>query len=483
MKEIITRNFINTDIQFVEGLNKDKIYDLKEFDGAINYWKIVLYDGYNLRPGNKICIYDSTIGFLYTSLFFAAAELGLEVITPPEKATDESGYVEHLEIMTQDQGLFDAAIIDDINQKSSNVASMASRYCKVVIPDSAFFSYKIKDDQLYKHLSETVFANEDSILVHATTSGSTGIPKPLKYTHKQLHRIAIRNVDVLGYTNNSVCHTRNLHHSFILMTHFLPSIHASKNHYSFPVGRWENIREFIELIKQSKITKVAITYKGLIDDVFSIMSKDNEKFEHDISIIVGGFHVSGDFVKLAKQVNIQEILSLFGTNETFGPLFVKHIKTDQDFSAYRPDWYPPTDGDFFTITSVGNKISVTADSIGIKDIVVEDTLIGDNTSGYIHKGRENLFRINEIYFTIPEIHETVVPYCDGSFDICVDSSNQKLYLAVWSGEVEFEKLNLAMKEKFKLLQFDNYSRLDRDNYSGFKVNMNLLRNFFNTKKE
>ena len=110
-------------------------------------------------------------------------------------------------------------------------------------------------------------------------------------------------------------------------------------------------------------------------------------------------------------------------------------------------------------------------------------MIGDNITGYVHKGRENLFRINEIYFTIPEIHETVVPYCDGDFDICVDASNQKLYLAVWSGNVEFEKLNLAMKEKFKLLQFDKYSRLDRDNYSGFKVNMNLLRNFFNTIKE
>lgn len=483
MKEVITRDFINQRIRFVECLNKDKVYNIKEFNDTINYWKIILYEGYNLRPGNRICIYDSTIGFLYTSLFFAASELGLEIITPPEKATDESGYVEHLEIMTQEQGLFDAAIIDEINQKSSNVSAMAQRYCKSIISDQAFFSYKIKDDQLYKYLVDNVLCTEDSILVHATTSGSTGIPKPLKYTHKQLHRIAVRNIDVLGYKNNSVCHTRNLHHSFILMTHFLPSIHASEEHYSFPLGRWENIKEFIELIKQLEISKVAITYKGLIDDVFSIMTKSGDRFKHNISIIVGGFHVSNEFIKLVKQVNIQEILSLFGTNETFGPLFVKHIKQSQDLSTYRSDWYPPTDGDFFTITSVENKISVTADSIGIKDIVVEDTLIGDNIAGYIHKGRENLFRINEIYFTIPEIHETVVPYCDGDFDICVDASNQKLYLAVWSGAVEFEKLNQAMKEKFKLLQFDKYSRLDRDNYSGFKVNMNLLRNFFNTIKE
>lgn len=482
--DLITRSFIHPKIQFAELHSKELTsYDFNKFNDAINFWKIVLYEGYGLRSGNTMCIYDSTVGFLYSSLFFAAAELGIEMITPPEKAYNNTGYVEHLEVMTKESGLFDLAIFDDINMEQPKIVAMGKRYCKKILNEKIFFDYKIKDHELYKHLSTNILATPDSVLVQTTTSGTTGEPKILKYTHKQLYRISVRNIDVMEYRNNSVCHTRNLHHSFILLTHFLPAMIGSSKHYSFPLGRWDNIDEFIDLVRQEKISKIALSYKGLLDEILLSMTNKNIQFDHNVDFIVGGFHVKPEYITLANKTNIQNIVSLFGTNETFGPLFVKHIKKDQDLSNYRPDWYPPTDGDFFTISSVENRISVTAKSIDIKDIVVEDTLIGDNITGYIHKGRENLFRINEIYFTIPELHETVVPYCDGDFDICVDASNQKLYLAVWSGDVEFEKLNLTMRQKFRHLQFNNYAKLHKDNYSGFKVNMSVLRNYFRNLKK
>lgn len=479
--DLITRSFIHPEIQFAELHSKELTsYDFDKFNDAINFWKIVLYEGHGLRSGNTMCIYDSTVGFLYSSLFFAAAELGIEMITPPEKANDDTGYVEHLEVMTKESGLFDLAVFDDINMDQPKIVAMGKRYCKKILNEKIFFDYKIKDHELYKYLSTNILATPDSVLVRATTSGTTGEPKPLKYTHKQLYRISVRNIDVMEYRNNSVCHTRNLHHSFILMTHFLPAMIGSSKHYSFPLGRWDNINEFIDLVQQEKISKVALSYKGLLDEILLSMTNKNIQFDHNVDFIVGGFHVKPEYITLAKKTNVQNIVSLFGNNETFGPIFVKQINQNQEINSYKPDWYPPAPDDFMTIKNLDNKISVSVAPLGIEDIVLEDTLIGNNIDGYIHKGRDNLFRLNEEVFTIPELTEIVAPNCTGDFDICPDILDQKLYLAVWNGEIDFEKINQTMRQKFRHLQFNNYAKLHKDNYSGFKVNMSVLRNYFKT---
>ena len=57
----------------------------------------MLYEGYGLRKGNIISLFDHTIRLSYTTLFIAAAELGLIMISPPEKAASEDGRTSRLD--------------------------------------------------------------------------------------------------------------------------------------------------------------------------------------------------------------------------------------------------------------------------------------------------------------------------------------------------------------------------------------------------
>ena len=135
------------------------------------------------------------------------------------------------------------------------------------------------------------------------------------------------------------------------------------------------------------------------------------------------------------------------------------------------------------INSLSDKISVTVESLGVYNVLLDDTLVGDNISGYVHKGRDNLFRINEIDFKIHELNTLISPYCTGDFDVCADPANQKLHLAIWSGDVDFAKVNQAMTLTYKELWFDDYAKLDKNKFSGFKVEMALVRNYFRNLKK
>ena len=480
--DVLSRTFVHPNLTFVEG-HSEKNHSLDDFYNAISYWKIVLYEGYNLRPGNKICIYDSTVGFLYTSLFFAAAELGLEIVSPPEKAVDTSGYVDKMEIIVEGRGLPDVGFIDDINLNDVAVTAMCKRYSKVVANQKIFFDYLIKDHQLYDEISTAIFANPNDILVTTTTSGSTGVPKIVSYTHKQLYRLAIRNAELLDFKDQPICHTRNMHHAFVLFCHLLSTFYATPTHYSFPLVRNETELAFVNFIKEKKISRLALSYKGLLDSMLLTMFSNNIKFEHDVDIIVGGFHVSAEYIDAVKKTNVKNIKSIFGSNEAFGPIFVKITNQESDVDTYRSDWFPPTPDNFMKIDSVGDKISVTVESLDVYNVLLDDTLVGDNISGYVHKGRDNLFRINEIDFKIHELNSLISPYCTGEFDVCADPANQKLHLAIWSGDVDFTKVNQAMALKYKELLFDDYAKLDKNKFSGFKVEMALVRNYFRNLKK
>ena len=258
VSDILSRSFIHPELTFTEGWS-DKKHTIDDFYDAINYWKIILYEGYNLRPGDKICLYDSTVGFLYSTLFFAAAELGLELISPPEKAVDISGYVDKMEIMVESRGMPLVGFIDDINVRDPAVDAMSKRYSQQVVNQQIFFNYQIKDHDLYKSLSTKIFADPNDRLVTTTTSGSTGVPKVVSYTHKQLYRLAIRNAKLLDFENQAICHTRNMHHAFVLFCHLLSTFYATPKHHSFPLVRNDTELDFVRFVNEKRISRRNIT--------------------------------------------------------------------------------------------------------------------------------------------------------------------------------------------------------------------------------
>ena len=479
MTQVIDRTFINPDIEYYDGdnLKKHTIHDLND---EINYWKILLYEGYGLRKGNIISLFDTTIRLSYSTLFIAAAELGLVMISPPDKAASEDGRTSRLDKMLG-QGKIDLVLIDDSAAGVPAILAMAEYYSKRVARKTDYNNYEIKDHELYTHLSQTTFCEPNDVLVIATSSGTTGTPKMISYTHQQLHKISLRNADVYGLYDTTVCHTRNLHHAFVLMISFLPTLHACKRHYTNVVNSFsaESVAEFADLVRRHQVNKLIIPYKHIMDTLVDHLVATGQPFEHNIDLYVGGFYVTADYVNKIKLANVRSIGSGFGSNETFGPLFIRTLTQDSDVTDYVLNniGFPPDD--FFNLELDGEQLHVSCPELYPDTFVMGDVFSKNSDGSYCSLGRMNHYRINDIDFSISAVTAVVKPHCTGLFDVVVDQDYQKVYLVTWTGSVDVDQMNHSMLQEFGRLEISAVQALDPVKFNqDFKVDFDMIRDIF-----
>ena len=125
MNEVISRNFLHPTIEF-----HDKEAGICHFDNfvdTITYWKTILYEGYCLRRGDKVVIYDTSLRFDYVCLVLAAAELGLKLILTPEKPNSVDGRDAKLDALVKEHGPINLAILDDLCWNMPAILASANR--------------------------------------------------------------------------------------------------------------------------------------------------------------------------------------------------------------------------------------------------------------------------------------------------------------------------------------------------------------------
>lgn len=492
-KEIIDRNFLPKNIKFFDG-NELVCKTYQNFEEDINFWKTILYEGYQLCTGNTVALYDKTIRYSYCTLVLAAAELGIRLIIIPEVPTLDSGQTDKMDAYLKVYGKIDLCILDEIALLSKPLLALTKYYGKETISKSIFNTYTIKNPDVYKLMSTTTFVEPSDILTISTTSGSTGEAKLVPYTHQQLYRNAARNTKVYKFNPiDRACHTRNMHHPFVLTDFFLPSLHIIENHYSFAVSNSvtfaspaqfnENIENFIKYIHDNKINQMAFSTRVIMEAVMEHMIANNMQFEHEFNMIVGGQYVPTKYVHYIKQTNANRMIAVLGTTETLSPLLMKTITPLDDIVKYEETFlgFPPDDTYKYHLD--GYALSVSCPELYDGAITLDDRFKGSVEMGFYHLGRENFYRIDHIEFKLADVINIVKEEFNGDFDICIDTHYQNLYLAIWNGEINFEELNNAMVNKLEI-KFKDFNYLDKNNYStGFKLDQSSLRTYFREKNK
>lgn len=485
MNQIISRDFINPSINYYDGVTRE-LRTIDDFRDSINFWKIIFHEGYGLRAGNIVSFFDSSIRFSYTAAFFAAAELGLQLLTPPEKPTDSSGRTTKLDQMLG-AGKIDLCIIDSNVSNSPEISAMARYYSKQVVEQDIFNTYKIKDPELYKTISELVAVTTESPILITTSSGTTGEPKLVAYTHQQLYSISKRNAEVFGFCGQTVCHSRNMHHAFVLMVNFLPTLHAANNHYTFAVNEFDpnDFKNYVDFLLDNKITKMSLSNKTNLDGILDYMINNGVQFEHTIDLIVGGFYITEDYINKIKQTNVHQLISNFGSNETLGPILLKYVTQDTDVATFKMNYMGQPVDDFYQLELIDNHLNVQCPVLFPGTITMGDEMSGDNESGYLHLGRNNFYRINEVDFSLKAVAEIVQRYTTSEFDICIDLPYQRLYLALWNSYVGKDVINQALATMFgPNLMFSFVEQLDKSKFNqGFKLDQDAIRSYFRSKTQ
>jgi len=486
MTEIISRNFLSSNINFFDG-DVLAAKTFQDFDNDITYWKTLLYEEYNIRPGNSIALYDKTIRYSYCTLFLAAAELGVRLIIIPEYPTSESGRTNIMDAYIEKYGKIDLCILDEQAVHSKPLLALTKYYGKLTITKSVFDEYEIKDHNIYTFLKTKIFARPDDILTISTTSGSTGVPKLIPYTHQQLYRNAIRNTKVYGFkSSDRACHTRNMHHPFVLIDFFMPSLNIIENHYQFVAPALEtesdgSTEKFVKFINDNKINQIAFSSRPAMERVMDYMTANNIKFDHEFNMILGGQYVPKKYLQYIKDTNATKIIAIIGTTETMSPLMLKHITPNDNIDQYEENYVGRPPDNTYEFQLNGESLSVSCPELYPAPIVLEDRFKGDIVSGFYHLGRDNFYRIDHVNFQISDVVNIVKKVFDGEFDVCFDPHYQNLYLAIWSGQVDFEKINMLIYQTLEI-KFKDFAYLNKIEYNtGFKLNQQQLRNYFREK--
>jgi len=490
--ESITRDIISPSIKFYEKSNTPGTVVAKtkeDFDNNIILWKIILYEEYNLRPGNTVVIFDSTIKFdNYCCLLFAAAELGLKIILAPEHSKETNGKSEKMDAVVEKFGLIDLCLVDTVSYRIPIVVNEINLYCKAHTNVNTFYTYKVKDPACYELMKNTIFAHPEDILLIATTSGTTGDPKVLQYTHQQMYRLAQRNGQIYGYAGHRICHTRNMHHAFIFMCHFLPVFFSTEQHYSYAVANFEErpneLEPFVNYLIANKISKLVLPYRVLVDSILDHMIDKNMQFDHDIEFITGGFYLTKEYVHKIQKANVKGMYSTFGSNETVSPVLLRYIDQTTDTTAYQNNYLGRTCDNFYQLTLTGQTLKVKCPALfGDETITMADDLSGDSDTGYYHLGRSNFYRINEVEFKIFEVTNAINKIFNGKYDVIIDLEYQKLYMAVWEGTVDIESINSALSHSVGV-PISDLANLDEKEYNTqFKLNTSEMREFFRTRNQ
>jgi acyl-CoA synthetase (AMP-forming)/AMP-acid ligase II len=430
-KNLVTRDFIHSNFKLH---NNNKIFNKQDIVEMICFWKIILWEKYSVRPGMKIGIAMQDVDPYHVSLIFAASELALELVQldhPVNKFT----------IDKTKAALFapiDIGIVDHALQQDELHQTMMQRYCRCLIDSSDFDQYTIKDHALYSSVANTIFCKQNSVLLWASTSGTTSESKPVPYTQKYIANLSIRNSIIFNHTTDSkVMHTRNMHHASSLLIHFLPTIFACSEHWSKYVDYNHNdqMSEFVDLLFAYKINFCMLFNIYHITNLFNALKKKKLKFDHDIDFNISGFLLEKSLLAYVKEHNLS-IVSTFGSIDTGVPVFVNCLRPDTDESSMTPGLigYFPKDN-FYKLKLVNNQVELACDHWAESKILNDK--IEERDGLYFYLQRDSIITMKNFSFDL-HIFTNYVKLLVGYSDISVivDHQNDCLYLVIWDRDTE-----------------------------------------------
>ena len=311
---IITRDIIRCDTT-INGYSKN---DLCEF---INYWKIKLLD-LGAKPGDKIGLSFDTGEIHYYALIFAAFELGMRVVSlhrpNNEKECQSPKSNAHLPLdyfVYLNHYLTKPLAAAAINHFRKN-----SRHC---------ISYGELEWKKFKHefrsTKDTITnARPDDVAFCCTSSGTTGDPKLITYTHKFLYDLCQYNWKNMDYNeNDTVLHFSSLNHGGVI-TLLLPSLMICKKQY-FQTFLTDDI-SISKIIKgciQNKVTKIFFA-NGSEASYFIKALFDHDIRLSDTTIFLLSF-ICPDWCNAIKQKRLRSVVSVFGCSEICGPVFLPYL--------------------------------------------------------------------------------------------------------------------------------------------------------------
>lgn len=456
---VLTRDLINPTITFKDyhQINNEYTYEIYTFEDLSSYidaCKNFLVENYNILPNQCALIGVRNASKLQLALVFAFLELGVALSIVDYEREDEFIDVNYVDPKTKLLLPIDYHVVNSTDHTKFKIFE---KLCSNTI---------VFDDKSLNNFTKnnTILATNESVVMKCTSSGTTGTPKIIQHTHEFIYNLVLRNSK---FYQGSAGYIFNLNHGSSPATYFFPTL-ASQQIVECINFSWMCMPS---ALRNEKLNHLMIPYSHQIDEILKTQNFTNENLNlYTLSTI------KRHWLEYVKSKKISNIISIFGSNETSGPVFLNYLNDNkfQENKFVKPD-------DFYNVDlNTEGEITVTLPTYN-KSIKTNDKFKKVDNN-YYHLGRSDLLRING-----KEINKDKYDYLIKSklnADPIYDTVNNEIYLAVWDNVEELDdlinELNTTLKKlsqnshfisKYKTLNFNNF-------LTGIKIDHELLRDWF-----
>jgi hypothetical protein len=493
---VIDRKIINSNIKYYDFSEKNEIkkYTYTDLISLIDKIKNYLLVNYKIEKGQTVVIgYKCTCDYKI-ACFFACLELGLTITIIDYKPGGSPGEIIkytsltdsnksrnfYLDTRTKLLSPIHYFIDSGPRPLSLDPLDMSSPAFFQLYCPTTIYHEDLLNHQIVENVYSNIEVDEELIAIKCTTSGTTGTPKVIELNHKFLYDICKRNSKT--YYGNIV-NEQSLNHGSGPTTYFIPTLMADNVQNIFNLN--------FSLIGKFTPKMYAIRNKNIFDHMLFAHSHEIDWFLNTIDESASNLTIytlstiKKDWVEFVKENKIKNIVSLFGTSETAGPIFINQA-SDENFIQNKFNLID----DYYEVSLNDKKLLEVKIPVYDEIVCTNDEFTIDGKDFY-HNGRRDLLRINGLGVVIgkyDEILKSLDHIFEGKF--VYDTVENEIYLALWKDVENINSIIKAINDKMISISSGTHfvSKCDVLEYtkflSGIKIDDQLLRDHFkhNVKK-
>ena len=435
---VISREIVNKNIKFGE-------YDYENLCKEIDRFKNILQH-HNAQKGQTI--FNFLKGIRSISLFLASSELGLKtcVVDMTSNVIDlHNKNKNYIDAKCKGMSPINFVFYDEVIERKWHKNHIKYHYIMDIAEKTLYYD---KDfDCTY---NDTMNADGDTALMISSSSGTTGTPKTITHTHSFMSKLAKRNSK--SFFGNVMC-TRIFHHGSSFATFFLPmlvSSRVSKVHFEYTKkGAWTEYLTDIDHIQFPYTNDIRRFIKENKNNYPKLNVYTLAKIDIAWKELIG--------------VKVNDIISLFGSTETSGPIFTQNL-SDKNF---KPDRFVDPDG-WYNAKIIDGKLNLTGDRFEYND---------DGTYRFL--GRDDVVKIQNVKVSLQKINLTarkIIGNCHVTFDTKFD----KVYLCVFNNQDDLSDSIEKFNSLFSLnIDTKIFAEKDINKFiCGIKIDNESIRDYF-----
>jgi hypothetical protein len=429
---MLAHNLIRKDIEIIDVLN-NRIYSSETIRQYTNYLKHCIYNRLNGETVNKIIFVDTNDFFIVVCCLQATWELGASIFL-----NDVDPKIKFLPYFKKFYN-----VIDLVVGPSRDSFWIAPE--KRLATDN-FLSFK---EHELPEFDKSVEISPDTVAFYNTSSGTTGDPKLLKFSHYQTVTICQEIKNYLGLTDQvKPFHFKTLHHGSLFASFCLPMLSTCQTHYCGNLSDEKFLNKIIDVIEKYQVDYFLLPYNWLKDFV-KVPSKD---LKNQVTFITIAGNTTEEMQDLFARFRPKQVLNYFGCSE-IGTMFISRT-TIENLSEYNPNRFYDV-MPYLDYEILENSVKCKWKHLD-EWFVIADKMQKQEQSIW-HFGREIVFSIEDHKIVLQELNQLITQEIGTPrFLVVPDYIQKKLYLALFNknlSQQELFDLNNKIQQQFSPVFF------------------------------